>query len=99
MERVNREDNQRGKVNRIISYFIIFVSLIMLVFCVVKIVQYISYVNKNATLTKDLEELKQESNYLREHFPILGNDDYYSVYIDSEYQYVDSHKDSVEIIR
>lgn len=99
MERVQKEENQRSKVNRIISYIIIFVSAIMLAFCVSQIVQYITYVNRNATLTKNLEELKQDSNYLRDHFTVLSDDDYYSVYIDNEYQYVDSETDSVEIIK
>ena len=99
MERVNNEENQRGKINRMISYVIIVVSIVMLGFCVSQITQYIVYVNKNATLTRNLEELKQDSNYLREHFSVLRDDDYYSVYIDNEYQYVDSERDSVEIIK
>ena len=99
MERVNKEENQRSKVNRIISYIIVVVSVIMLAYCTTQIIQYISYVNKNATLTRNLEQLKQDSNYLREHFLVLRDDDYYSVYIDSDYQYVDSQSDSVEIIK
>lgn len=99
MERVNDKEDQRSKVNRIISYVIIFVSAIMLAFCISQIVRYISYVNKNAALTTNLEELKQDSNYLRDHFSVLRDDEYYSVYIDSEYQYVDSQTDSVEIIK
>ena len=71
----------------------------MLAFCVSQIVRYIAYVNRNATLTTDLEELKQNSNYLREHFSVLSDDDYYSVYIDSEYQYVDSKTDSLAVIK
>ena len=99
MERVNNKEDQRSRVNRVISYLIIFVSAIMLAFCISQIVRYISYVNKNAALTTNLEELKQDSNYLRDHFLVLRDDDYYSVYIDSEYQYVDSQTDSVEIIK
>ena len=99
MERVNNKEDQRSRINRIISYIIIFVSAIMLAFCISQIVRYIAYVNKNAALTTNLEELKQDSNYLRDHFTVLKDDDYYSVYIDSEYQYVDSQTDSVEIIK
>ena len=64
-----------------------------------EIVKYVVFVNKNATLTSDLETLKQDSNYLREHFDILRNDEYYSVYIDGDYQYVDSKDDSISIIK
>ena len=71
----------------------------MLAYCTTQIIRYISHVNQNATLTRNLEQLKQDSNYLREHFVVLRDDDYYSVYIDSEYQYVDSASDSVEIIK
>lgn len=99
MERVNSEKDQRSKINRIISYIIIVVSVIMLAFCTVQIVRYAVYMNKRATLSRGLEELKQESNYLREYFDVLGDEDYYSVYIDNDYQYVDSTQDSVEIIR
>ena len=82
-----------------ISYGLIVVSVIVLAFCINQIVRYISLVNENATLTRDLETLKQDSNYLREHFSVLSNDDYYSVYIDSDYQYVDSNNDSIEVIK
>ncbi len=99
MERGNSQENQKGKVNRIISYALIFVSTLVLIFCVYEIISYIKLVNENATLSKDLETLKQDSNYLREHFSVLGNEDYYSVYIDSDYQYVDSKNDSIEVIR
>ena len=99
MERGSSEENQKGKINRIISYVLIVLSCIVLVFCVYQIVLYIKLVNENATLSKDLETLKQDSNYLREHFNVLSNDDYYSVYIDSDYQYVDSKNDSIEVIR
>ena len=99
MERANNEENQKSKINRIISYVLIVISSIMLAFCVSEIVKYVIYVNENATLTKDLEVLKQDSNYLREQFDVLSNDDYYSVYIDNDYQYVDSKNDSIEIIK
>lgn len=99
MERGSSEENQKGKINRIISYVLIVLSFIVLIFCVYEIVLYIKLVNENATLSKDLETLKQDSNYLREHFSVLSNEEYYSVYIDSDYQYVDSKNDSIEVIR
>ena len=99
MERVKSKEDQRSRVNRIISYIIVFASAIMLAYCISQIVRYISYVNKNAALTTNLEQLKQDSNYLRDHFTVLRDDEYYSVYIDSDYQYVDSQTDSVEIIK
>ena len=99
MERVKKEENQKGKINRMISYFLIIVSFIALFFCLSEIFRYVIYVNKNATLTSDLETLKQDSNYLREHFDVLSNEDYYSVYIDGEYQYVDSKEDSISMIK
>lgn len=99
MERTNSQDNKKSKINRMISYGLIVVSVIVLAFCINQIVRYISLVNENATLTRDLETLKQDSNYLREHFSVLSNDDYYSVYIDSDYQYVDSNNDSIEVIK
>ena len=46
MERVNNKEDQRSRINRIISYIIIFVSAIMLAFCISQIVRYIAYVNK-----------------------------------------------------
>ena len=99
MERVNQEENQKSKINRIISYCLIVVSCVLLAFCVSEIIKYVVFVNKNATLTSDLETLKQDSNYLREHFDVLKNDEYYSVYIDGDYQYVDSRDDSISIIK
>lgn len=92
------QDNKKSKINRIISYIIIAVSCVVLVFCAHTIVNYVIQTNRNATLSKNLETLKQDSNYLREHFDVLSNEDYYSVYIEGEYQYVDSNDDSVEII-
>ena len=99
MERDITQESKKAKINRMISYMVIVVSIIMLAFCISEIVKYVANVNKNATLTSDLETLKQDSNYLREHFSILQNDDYYSVYIDGDYQYVDSKDDSVKIIK
>lgn len=99
MERTHNQENQKGKVNRIISYALIVISVIVLAFCVHQIIQYIILTKENASLSKDLETLKQDSNYLREHFSVLSNDEYYSVYIDSECQYVDSQSDSIEVIR
>lgn len=99
MERINKEENKKGKINRMISYGLIFVSLIILAFCVSEIIRYVIHVNENATLTRDLETLKQDSNYLREHFDVLSNDEYYSVYIDGEYQFVDSKEDGISLIK
>ena len=99
MERANEQDNKKRKINRMISYGLVLVSLIILAFCINQIVRYISLVNENAPLTRDLEALNQDSNYLREHFSVLSNDDYYSVYIDSDYQYVDGNTDSIEVIK
>lgn len=99
MERVNQEENQKSKINRVISYCLIVVSCILLAFCISEIIKYVVFVNKNATLTSDLETLKQDSNYLREHFDVLKNDEYYSVYIDGDYQYIDSKDDSISIIK
>ena len=99
MERTHEQDNKKRKINRMISYCLLIFSFFMLIFCVNQIISYISLVNENATLTRDLEALKQDSNYLREHFSILSNDDYYSVYIDSDYQYVDGNTDSIEVIK
>lgn len=98
MERTHEQDNKKSKINRIISYIIIVASCVVLVFCAHTIISYVVQTNKNATLSKNLETLKQDSNYLREHFDVLSNEDYYSVYIEGEYQYVDSNDDSVEII-
>lgn len=99
MERVKKEENQKSRTNRIISYCLVVISFVLLMFCVSEIIKYVIYVNKNATLTSDLETLKQDSNYLREHFDVLRNDEYYSVYIDGDYQYVDSRDDSISIIK
>ena len=99
MERTNNEENKKAKINRIISYVLIVVSCLILLYCLMQIFSYIKLVNENAALTKDLEQLKQDSNYLREHFSVLSNEDYYSVYIDSDYQYVDGISDSIEVIR
>ena len=99
MERTNEQDNKKSKINRAISYVLIVLSCIALAFCAKEIISYIILVNENATLTRDLETLKQDSNYLREHFNVLSNEDYYSVYIDSDYQYVDSKEDSIQIIK
>ena len=68
MERVKKEENQKGKINRMISYFLIIVSFIALFFCLSEIFRYVIYVNKNATLTSDLETLKQDSNYFQQNF-------------------------------
>ena len=94
-----QEDEKKRKLNRAISYVIIIVSVIILAFCVYQVVEYVTLVNERSTLTKNLETLKQESNYLRDHFSALQYDDYYSIYIDSNYQYVDSFQDSVSIIK
>lgn len=99
MERNNIQESKKAKINRIVSYMVIIISIIMLAFCANEIVRYISNVNKNAMLTSDLETLKQDSNYLKEHFDVLQKDEYYSVYIDGDYQYVDSQDDSVKIIK
>lgn len=99
MERSNNQENQKAKINRIISYLLIIVSLFMLIYCVTQILSYIKLVNENASLSKDLEELKQDSNYLREHFSVLSDEECYSVYIDGDYQYVDGSTDSIEVIR
>jgi cell division protein FtsB len=94
-----KEDEKRRKFNRMISYVIIVVSIIILVFCIYQAAEYISLVNKRSTLTKNLESLKQDSNYLRDNFDVLKREDYYSVYIDSNFQYVDSNEDFVSVIR
>lgn len=94
-----KEDEKKRKINRMISYVIIVVSVILLVFCIYQVAEYISLVNKRSTLTKNLESLKQDSNYLRDNFDVLKNEDYYSVYIDSNFQYVDSNEDFVSVIR
>ena len=99
MERTSEQDNKKSKINRAISYILIVISSIALIFCVKEIVSYIILVRENATLTRDLETLKQDSNYLRDHFDILSNEEYYSIYIDSNYQYVDSKEDSIQIIK
>ena len=99
MERTSEQDNKKSKINRAISYILIVLSVVALLFCIKEIVSYIILVNENATLTRDLETLKQDSNYLRDHFDVLSNEDYYSVYIDSNYQYVDSKEDSIQIIK
>ena len=99
MERTSEQDNKKSKINRAISYVVIVISVVALAFCVKEIISYIVLVNENSTLTGDLETLKQDSNYLREHFPVLCNEDYYSVYIDNDYQYVDSKTDSIQIIK
>lgn len=99
MERTNDQDNKKRRINRMISYGLVVISFFVLIFCISQITRYISLVNENATLTRDLEALKQDSNYLREHFSVLSNDDYYSVYIDSDYQYVDGNNDSIEVIK
>ena len=94
-----KEDEKKRKFNRMISYVIILVSIITLIFCAYQVAQYISLVNQRSTLTKNLESLKQDSNYLRDNFDVLKNEDYYSVYIDSNFQYVDSNEDFVSVIR
>lgn len=99
MERSNTQENKKAKINRIISYVIIVVSIIALLFCLIKIVAYVKLVNENKKLSKNLEELKQDSNYLKGYFPVLNNEDYYSVYIDGDYQYVDGNSDSVKVIK
>ena len=99
MERTQNQDNKKSKINRAISYVVIALSCVALAFCGKEIVSYIILVNENATLTRDLETLKQDSNYLRDHFGVLANQDYYSVYIDSDYQYVDGNNDSIQIIK
>ena len=93
------EDEKKRKLNRVISYCIVVLSVIALVFCGYQVAEYIILVNEKSTLTKDLETLKQDSNYLRDNFDVLKNDDYYSIYIDSNYQYVDSNEDSVSLIK
>lgn len=93
------EDEKKRKLNRVISYCIVVFSVIALVFCEYQVAEYIILVNEKSTLTKDLETLKQDSNYLRDNFDVLKNDDYYSIYIDSNYQYVDSNEDSVSLIK
>ena len=99
MERTSLQDNKKGKINRAISYVIIIVSCLALTFCLKEIASYIVLMSNNKALTRDLETLKLDSNYLREHFSVLSNEDYYSVYIDSDYQYVDSNEDSIQIIK
>ena len=94
-----KEEEKKRKVNRMISYIIVVVSIILLVFCIYQVAEYISLVNRRSTLTKNLEILKQDSNYLRDAFDVLKDDDYYSVYIDSNFQFVDSKEDFVSVIR
>ena len=93
------EDEKKRKLNRVISYCIVVFSVIALVFCGYQVSEYIILFNEKSTLTKDLETLKQDINYLRDNFDVLKNDDYYSIYIDSNYQYVDSNEDSVSLIK
>lgn len=99
MERINKEEIKKTTINRIVSYIIVAASLVGLAFCISQIVKYVIQVNENATLTRNLENLMQDTNYLREHFDVLKNDDYYSVYIDGDYQYVDNGKDPISIIK
>ena len=100
MERAQiQEDEKKRKINRAISYAIVVFSVIALVFCGYQVVEYITLMNKRSTLTKNLESLKQESNYLRDTFDVLRNEEYYSIYIDSNYQYIDSNEDSVSLIK
>ena len=84
MERTQlEEDEKKKKINRAISYVIVVFSVFALVFCAYQV----------------LESLKQESNYLRDNFDVLRNEEYYSIYIDSNYQYIDSNEDSVSLIK
>ena len=100
MDRVQvKEEERKRKFNRLVSYVVLITSFIALIFCVYQVVEYITLVNKRSTLTKNLETLKQNSNYLRENFDVLRNDDYYSIYIDSNYQFVDSDTDKVTLIK
>lgn len=99
MERVNKKDYKKAKVNRIISYVWIAFSIVVLAFCISQIIRYVVQVRENNVLTRDLETLKQDSNYLRDHFDVLKNEDYYSVYVDGDYQYVDSKSDSIVVIK
>lgn len=100
MERAeNKADEKKKKINRAISYVIVVASLITLIFCGYQIIEYITLINQRSTLTKNLESLKQDSNYLRDNFEVLKNEDYYSIYIDSNYQYIDSKDDSVSLIK
>lgn len=100
MERTQlEEDEKKKKINRAISYVTVVFSVFALVFCAYQVVEYITLVNKRSTLTKNLESLKQESNYLRDNFDVLRNEEYYSIYIDSNYQYIDSNEDSVSLIK
>jgi len=94
-----KEEEKKRKFNRMISYVIMVISIILLVFCLYQVAEYISLVNRRSTLTKNLETLKQDSNYLRDAFDVLRNDDYYSVYVDSNFQFVDSNEDFVSVIR
>ena len=99
MERTNQNENKKSKINRVISYVILGVSSLMLIFCVHNILSYIDLVNENKALTEEhMETSKQNSNYLKEHFDTLKNEDYYSVYVDNEFQYVDSKTDSLSVI-
>ena len=100
MDRVQvKEEERKRKFNRLVSYVVLIASFIALIFCAYQVVEYITLVNKRSTLTKNLETLKQNSNYLRENFDVLRNDDYYSIYIDSNYQFVDSDTDKVTLIK
>ena len=101
MERANEEKNKKSKINRVISYALILVSFVLLVFCIHQVITYITLANENSRLTRDLASLKQDSSYLRDNseFDVLKNENYYSVYIDSNYQFVDGREDSVSLIK
>ena len=99
MERIDQQKNKKSQINRAISYVVIVFSVVVLAFCVSEITKYIIHVSKNAALTKELENLMQDTNYLRENFDVLKNDEYYSVYVENEYQYVDNGKDPISIIK
>ena len=75
MERAeNKADEKKKKINRAISYVIVVASLITLIFCGYQIIEYITLINQRSTLTKNLESLKQDSNYLRDNFDVLKNE-------------------------
>lgn len=99
MERMPKEINNKAKRNRVISIVIAIFSVCALVFCIQQVVSYVILKNENARLNKDLEQLKQDSNYVRGQFDVLKDEKYYSVYIEGEYQYVDGNEDSVSIIK
>lgn len=94
-----KEDERKRKINRVTSYVILIASFVALIFCGYQVVEYVTLINKKSTLTKNLETLKQNSNYLRDSFDVLKNEEYYSVYIDSNYQFVDSATDKVTLIK